>query len=791
MKYATDMTNGNQLRGLASSQTPGDAPRLEVARRPRWCRASIWCLLLGLAFILQAVACSEARAQQVDIWEYSPYKVCIWLSIDPSVDRSELAQTDLIEQTRQELHRTFGAAWNTQFTDVPPQMSAPVARGIGELVVDDFTKTDLVLLLDKTNEDLKTLRVVETAVEQLEKIGITRVDHAQMLIDSQPFMEKDEQVQKVVGKSSEVFETYEELVAALKEKRISAALVPRIHLPMFDDCARALATTLAWHTERFLNDYEKLFVVTIAREDENYAIQVREMDCPMRQLGPVFSAQTATWQNLAQLVTTQTVAAFAPVARIEEVAGKLVFMLIRAGGLAEAPNPVLIQAGEVLQPVIRRDDRRGATVLMEPIPWTYIGVTKSDGIQLEGNSYSALGNVLQGKQTRRAQRVALRVRPTGQKSDVKVVVRSNLAEAQPGCQVFERDLLTDDMRFVGYTDWRGMITIDRTDQLGRMLPERVRMEQAAARRAAQVAADQAAMNQSAKQTSAESATPTPGSADAPASNATPASTGAPSSTDAAGATPAVGQEMAGEEDVRGSDGPGKSSEAKLVEGAVGTPGNLSIPAGAEPVNVKSETSSEAESAAVPLRQPLVLLYVKSGDTVLARLPLVPGLNEVDLADLPSDARRLEAEAHLRGFQNDILDLIGKRAILTSRVQQALKARNYKDAGELIEEVRALKDYKTLSDSLNIIQTRMLDESKEAVPATSKTRINRMVGTTREMLQKYLENDLVQKLLKDVEAAKAAAAAEDKAAEDEARAKEAQAKEDEAAAAKAAKAQTDQ
>ncbi len=314
-------------------------------------------------------------------------------------------------------------------------------------------------------------------------------------------------------KSTELSPDYVDLVKALQEKRVSAVMVPRMHLAMFTGVGRLLATTLPWHTERYFREYEKLFLAHVRFENEEYHVVVRELDCPMRLFGPALHASTPNWQFFSQLIGRQFVNAFAPVARIEEANGRLVKMLNRAGGLAEPDNPAIIKAGEVLQPVIRRDDKRGAAPILEPIPWTYIGVTKSEGIDLEGTCYSAMGNVLQGKQTRRAQRVALRVRPLGTQSDVKVVVRTNPNETQPGCQIYRKDLLTDDLKFVGHTDWRGVITIERSADLGLMLPEYVKIEQAAARRAAQEASDKAAMEaEAAKRSAVQASTTKEGSA---------------------------------------------------------------------------------------------------------------------------------------------------------------------------------------------------------------------------------------------------------------------------------------
>ena len=678
-----------------------------------------------LALMLCLLSRCAVRAQEVEIWEYSPYNVGVWLSLDPSIDKSQTAREQLVEDLKEELARTFGAAWKTHFMEVPVNMQAWVERDIPGMVVDNFSNDDLVMLLDKSNDDLKTLRVFETALEKIEKIGMTEIDHQQMMVDTESFIENDVQAKMLRDKATDLSPDYLNLLKALQEKRVSAVMVPRSQVAMFASASRSLATTLPWHTERYLRDYEKLFLAHARFENEQYHIVVRELDCPMRLFGPAVSISTSIWQNFSNVICNQFIKAFAPVARIEETNGRLTMMLNRAGGLAEPGNPVIIKAGEILQPVIRRDDKRGTAPMLEPIPWTYIAVTKSEGIQLEGTCYSAMGNVLQGKQTRRAQRVALRVRPLGTQSDVKVVVRTNPNETQPGCQIYQKDLMTDDLKFVGYTDWRGVITIERASDLGLLLPERLKIEQQAAKRAAQEAADKAALEaEAAKRSAVQSATAKEGASE-----------------------PAAESKKEADEDVRG---PGSNSEGKNND-AANTPA-AALPAAQEPMKIVP-TDLVDMTLGVPLAQPLVLLYVKSGDTVLARLPLVPGLNEVDLADLPSDARRLEAEAHFKGFQADILDLIAKRSILSSRVNSLVKEGKFKEAEALIPEADLMRGYKEMSDELNAIHTRMMDESREALPLNAKTRIDRMMITSRDMMQKYLDADLGRKLRADIEAAK--------------------------------------
>ncbi|MGN6547036.1 MAG: hypothetical protein ACTHK7_18420, partial [Aureliella sp.] len=282
---------------------------------------SLGCALVGTALLLTSSGGRSAHAQE--IWEYTPYKVCIWFALDPSLDTSAVARDGLVERVTERLESTFGAAWEITTAPAPPNLQALIERGAEQLVVESFSDTDLVLILNKDDAQTKTLRVLESAVEQLSKIGITSSDREQLEIDSQPYTSGDKVMAAMLEKSSERFETYSDLAAALRENKIHGALIPRGQMPMFAEFARSVATILPWHTERTLREYEKLFIVHCKREDESYQLTARELDCPMRLFGPTIHLTTITWKNVANVAADAIAQSFAPVARIEEANGKV------------------------------------------------------------------------------------------------------------------------------------------------------------------------------------------------------------------------------------------------------------------------------------------------------------------------------------------------------------------------------------------------------------------------------------------------------------------------------------
>ena len=136
---------------------------------------------------------------------------------------------------------------------------------------------------------------------------------------------------------------------------------------------------------------------------------------------------------------------------------------------------------------------------------------------------------------------------------------------------------------------------------------------------------------------------------------------------------------------------------------------------AEAADANDETGHDPE--AISLNHPLLLLYVKNGDTVIGKLPMVPGLKPLEEAFLVDDAQRLRAEALVKGFQGEILDLIGLRNLMAARVQLYIKdARADPDkreaklqqAEQVLSQLQRLRTYNEMALRLEQIQRDVLE-----------------------------------------------------------------------------------
>ncbi|MEO8271167.1 MAG: hypothetical protein ABI557_15705, partial [Aureliella sp.] len=412
-------------------------------------------------------------------------------------------------------------------------------------------------------------------------------------------------------------------------------------------------------------------------QGDETTVQVRELDGPFRFLGPAMSDSTNEWNYAARLASAAIVRAFAPVARVEDAQSKSADLTLRAGGLIiHSDNPANVVVGDVMQPIVRRDDRNGVPTLLQPLPWTFAAVTDSDGIKLTANVYTYSGGPgLQGRKNRRTQRILLKVRPQFEQTELELILAGD-AQPQSGCFIYSRDLLTDQFSRLGRTDWRGRLAIATPKMQTEIIPEAIRAQRAASKREAAQRAESSSAAEASKANAAE------------ATDASVASTAA-------------------------------------------------MPADATPLE-----PLQLEVSDIALHVPLVLLYVKQGDRVLAKLPMVPGLSQVATAELPDDRRRLLAEAFVRGFQGEILDVVGMRNLLAARVKHQMASDKLDAAKAAVEKLRQLRNYTDMADELEAIQRRMLDETSGPIPLAAKSRIDILFQSTRTMLQKYLQDSLL-------------------------------------------------
>ncbi|NUQ61327.1 MAG: hypothetical protein HUU20_02495 [Pirellulales bacterium] len=146
----------------------------------------------------------------------------------------------------------------------------------------------------------------------------------------------------------------------------------------------------------------------------------------------------------------------------------------------------------------------------------------------------------------------------------------------------------------------------------------------------------------------------------------------------------------------------------------------------------------------PAGPPLRVLLVKSGSILLARLPIVPGLETEITAPVPDDDQRLEAEGFVNGFQEELVDLVTRREVLVARIRSRIQAGKLNEAEALLSELRLMKNREEFRRDLDREQKKIFSED----PVVQR-RIDTLFSDTHKLLQRYLDPAQVEQLVREL------------------------------------------
>ena len=139
-----------------------------------------------------------------------------------------------------------------------------------------------------------------------------------------------------------------------------------------------------------------------------------------------------------------------------------------------------------------------------------------------------------------------------------------------------------------------------------------------------------------------------------------------------------------------------------------------------------------------------LLVIKHGGILLARLPVVPGLEPTLDAQVADDDQRLEAEGYVSGLQDELIDLVTRRQLLLVRARKKLSENDLDEANALTQQLLQLKTREQFG--------RELAQAKEKTVTRDKAvqqQIDAMFTQVHKLLAQYLDpkpvDDLVDQL----------------------------------------------
>lgn len=156
----------------------------------------------------------------------------------------------------------------------------------------------------------------------------------------------------------------------------------------------------------------------------------------------------------------------------------------------------------------------------------------------------------------------------------------------------------------------------------------------------------------------------------------------------------------------------------------------------------------------PSPEVLQVVYVRNGGQLLAKLPMVPGLEKNADAAVVDDDQRLAAESVIMADQEELVDLVTRRAVLAAQIRGAIKSGDLDEVDELLLELYSLRTRDQFTQQLTTQRQKLYSDDP-----TIQLRIDAMFDETRKLVVQYLDPSDVDKLTAEVREARAAAAAE--------------------------------
>lgn len=155
--------------------------------------------------------------------------------------------------------------------------------------------------------------------------------------------------------------------------------------------------------------------------------------------------------------------------------------------------------------------------------------------------------------------------------------------------------------------------------------------------------------------------------------------------------------------------------------------------GEEATRLLGRSDREGRVTVEPGDTRVQLVYAKSGGELLARVPVLPGVQTHVDVPLPDDDLRLQAEARLSALREDLIDVVARRNILITRARQAMDDGDYQQARRLLTELDQLPGRAHFSRALQ--SEARLHRSDDP---TVQKRIDNLFAATQVLLAQFLD-----------------------------------------------------
>ncbi len=155
----------------------------------------------------------------------------------------------------------------------------------------------------------------------------------------------------------------------------------------------------------------------------------------------------------------------------------------------------------------------------------------------------------------------------------------------------------------------------------------------------------------------------------------------------------------------------------------------------------------------PTDDPLRYLIVHSGQSVLAKLPFLPGTAPLLEVEVPNDRARLTVEGEVSLLQGELIDIVATREVMMARARAAAKKQDWTSVDKFTEQITQLPTMEVFIGQVETLQLQAVYQAQLAKDRAAESRIKKLCATVIESATKHLDPGRIAEFRGEIRATK--------------------------------------
>lgn len=277
----------------------------------------------------------KSGGQTTEAWEYSPYRVKVWVATSATLELTDQLKQDVLREIVWRSDVIEGSAWRVEAALAPRRLNNEIVSSLGDMTFDRISNGDLVLVARK-DEGIPEIKTLEDISQQGLRVGVC--DRSDLGSETSFLLQQtkagegnlwDAVQPNLKLKAASGHELLEQVLGG----QLDAAIVYQANLERMSRLKDYFAPTVF---SQFLNtlitielrkandsrevlSQDKLILVSINEVGNEFQMAARELDCRTRVWGELWRRTISQTDRVPGTAFDLVASAFQPIMRIEDV----------------------------------------------------------------------------------------------------------------------------------------------------------------------------------------------------------------------------------------------------------------------------------------------------------------------------------------------------------------------------------------------------------------------------------------------------------------------------------------